>query len=168
MGTTNEVLVNTYVKHIQGAPDVACNNDGVVVVWESYDAEEYNYDPDPANKTDLHDYGVACRVFNYAGEPVYVMGDVMGTIDTGYDKIEVAVKKNPGTVLSRVLGEFVINTTTTGDQFAPSVAVFDWINDSTTGLAVPRFVVAWAGPNAHAAAELEPRAKTTTSGTGQN
>ena len=83
LGTTDEALVNTYVKHVQGAPDVACNNDGVVIVWESYDAEEYNYNPDPESKTDLHDYGVACRVFNYAGEPVYVMGDVMETIDTG-------------------------------------------------------------------------------------
>ena len=155
MGTTNETIVNCYVKNVQGAPDVSCNNDGVVVVWESYDAEEYNYNPDPDVKTDLHDYGVACRVFNYAGEPVYIMGEVMETIDTGLEKIQVAVKKNPGEVLKANEGEFVINTKTTGDQIYPSVAVFDWTADSTTGLKVPRFVVSWAGPNERAGEQIE-------------
>ena len=159
MGTTDESLVNCYVKHVQGAPDVACNNDGVVIVWESFDDEEYNYNPTPDVKTDLHDYGVACRVFNYEGMPVYIMGTVYETINTGIETIEVAVEKEPGTVLKLDEGEFVINTTTTGDQWAPSVAVFDW-TPGPNGLKVPRFVVAWAGPNEHAGEEIEDETNT--------
>ncbi|MGI6402214.1 MAG: hypothetical protein ACOX0A_08925 [Thermoguttaceae bacterium] len=166
MGTTDEVLVNNYRKNVQGAPDVACNNDGVVIVWESYDAEEYNYSSDPNDKTDLHDYGVACRVFDYEGYPIYIMGTVYETIDTGLEEIEVAVEKTPGERLKLDEGEFVINSITQGDQFAPSVDVFDWTHNAATGLKVPRFVVAWAGPNKDAATEIED--DTTDGGQGGN
>ena len=151
MGTTNEALVNTIVKHVQGAPSVACNSDGVVFAWESFDAEEFNYDSSSGVKQEIHDYGVAVRVFNSAGYPVYVDGYIYETIDG----IKQVVPRAYGQQLNLDEGEFIINTTTAGNQIAPSVAVFDWDTVGDSEYAVPRFVVAWAGPNANAGEEIE-------------
>ncbi|MBR4750121.1 MAG: trypsin-like serine protease, partial [Thermoguttaceae bacterium] len=158
MGTTNETIVNTIVKNVQGAPSVACNNDGVVFAWESYDAEEYNYDSSSGVKIEKHDYGVAVRAFNAAGYPVYVDGYVYETIDG----IKQVVPRKYGEQLKLDEGEFIINTTTAGNQFAPSVAVFDWDYVDDESPLVPRFVVAWAGPNLNAGTEIEDDTDTNT------
>ena len=150
MGTTNEVIVNTIVKNVQGAPSVSCNNDGVVFAWESYDAEEFNYDSSSGVKIERHDYGVAARVFNSAGYPVYIDGYVYEVIDG----IRQVVPRKLGQQLKLDEGEFIVNTTTAGNQFAPSVSIFPWDVSSESDSLVPRFVVAWAGPNKNAGTEI--------------
>ena len=108
-------------------------------------------------KQNQHDYGISCRAFNNAGDPIYIMGDILKE-ENG---VEVLQTYNYGDVLPKNEGEFIINSTTSGDQFHPSVAEFDWVNG------VPKFVVAWAGPNPNAAEEIEDD-ETDTNNSGNN
>ncbi|MDO5309716.1 MAG: trypsin-like peptidase domain-containing protein [Planctomycetia bacterium] len=164
LGTTGEALVNVQVKNVQGRPAVACNADGVVFAWESFDVEEYNYNSSVDVRLDQHDYGIAVRVFNSAGEPVYVTGDVLEEING----VEQLVAYQYGQQVSRDLGEFVINTTTSGDQLHPTVAVFDWTQNGLSQYKIPKFVVSWAGPNPDAGEEIEDDDSTNNSTSGNN
>ncbi|MBR4833814.1 MAG: trypsin-like serine protease [Thermoguttaceae bacterium] len=148
LGKTGEALVNTTVAHRQHQPSVDANEYGVVFAWTSFDAEEFNYDPDL--REDRHDDGICVRVFNAAGQPVNVANDRLAL----------------GAVVGSNEGEFVLNGTTAGYQTAPSVAIFDW--ELVDGVYAPKFVVAWQGPNLNAGEAIEDEEGTTNNNNNAN
>ena len=141
LGTKGEARVNTTTAHRQYQPSVDANEYGVVFAWTSFDAEEYNYDPDL--REDRRDDGICARVFNNAGQPVNVANERLAL----------------GAVVGANEGEFVVNSTAAGYQGAPDVAMFDW--ETIDGVLAPKFVVAWHGPNLNAGEAIEDEEGTT-------
>ncbi|MBQ2790601.1 MAG: hypothetical protein IJE97_13275, partial [Thermoguttaceae bacterium] len=149
LGTTGEARVNATTMHRQYMPSVDANSDGVGFTWTSYDAEEFNYDSDL--REDRHDDGVCVRVFNNAGQPVNVA-------DEAYAR---------GEVVGADQGEFVINSTSAGNQDMSSIAMFAW-EDVGGEQPAPKFVVAWRGPNEFAGYALEDTEEGGTTGGNDN